>query len=74
MIRRREEKGVDSDDKLKDGEATEKDEDDEEFPANVECHEYDEEDVYIMVDLPPAIDGEALLSASAVTVKVCAVI
>ncbi|CBJ26542.1 expressed unknown protein [Ectocarpus siliculosus] len=31
--------------------------------------EYDEEDVYIVVDLPPAVDGEALLSASSVSVK-----
>lgn len=43
----------------------------EEYPDNVECEEYDEEDVYVMVELPAAVDGETLLSASSVAVKVC---
>ena len=37
---------------------------------SVEGGEYEEEEVYVMVELPPDIDGEELLSASAVTVQV----
>ncbi|CAM9320886.1 unnamed protein product [Ascophyllum nodosum] len=36
---------------------------------SVEGGEYEEEEVYVMVELPPDIDGEELLSASAVTVQ-----
>lgn len=48
----------------------EEEDEEEEFPAGVECEEeYDEEDVYVMVQMPSAVQGEALFS-SAVTVKV----
>lgn len=48
----------------------EDDDDEEEFPAGIECEEeYDEEDVYVMVQMPSVVQGEALFS-SAVTVKV----
>ena len=51
-------------------EEEEDEEEEEEFPAGVECEEeYDEEDVYVMVQMPSAVQGEALFS-SAVTVKV----
>ena len=42
----------------------------EEYPDNVDCEEYDEEDVYVMVELPTMIDTEAFTSAEAVTIKV----
>lgn len=46
-------------------------EEEEEYPDNVECDdEYDEEEVYVMVELPAAVDGEALAAASTVTIKV----
>lgn len=46
-------------------------EEEEEFPPGMDVEdEYDEEDVYIVVGLPSAVDGEALLSASSVSVKV----
>lgn len=52
-------------------EQEEEEEEEEEFPEGVECEEeYDEEDVYVVVDLPSSVDGEALLSAPAITVKV----
>eukprot|EP00904_Undaria_pinnatifida_P012034 jgi/Undpi1/7961/HiC_scaffold_24.g10433.m1 len=41
----------------------------EEYPDNVDCEEYDEEDVYVMVELPTMIDTEAFTSAEAVTIK-----
>lgn len=50
----------------------EKEEEEEEYPddVEVEClHEYDEEDVYVVVELPPGMDAEAL-GTSTVTVKV----
>lgn len=53
------------------GQRDEEEEEEEEFPAGMDCEEeYDEEDVYVMVQLPSSVDGEALLSSSAVTVKV----
>ncbi|CAN0425688.1 unnamed protein product [Pylaiella littoralis] len=52
------------------GQRDEEEEEEEEFPAGMDCEEeYDEEDVYVMVQLPSSVDGEALLSSSAVTVK-----
>lgn len=46
-------------------------EEEEEYPDNVDCDdEYDEEEVYVMVELPAAVDGEALAAASTVTIKV----
>eukprot|EP00903_Cladosiphon_okamuranus_P022280 g20486.t1 len=50
-------------------EGEEEEEEEEEFPAGVECEqEYDEEDVFVMVQMPSAVQGETLFS-SAVTVK-----
>ncbi|CAM9601177.1 unnamed protein product [Ectocarpus fasciculatus] len=52
------------------GGVEEEEEEEEEFPPGMEVEEeYDEEDVYVVVGLPPAVDGEALLSASSVSVK-----
>lgn len=52
-------------------EAKKEEEEEEEYPDNVECEdEYDEQDVYVMVELPSSVDAEALSSAEAVTIKV----
>ena len=49
----------------------EEEEEEEEYPDNVECEdEYDEEDVYVLVELPASIDAETFSSAAAVTIKV----
>jgi len=49
----------------------EEEEEEEEFPEGVACdEEYDEEDVYVMVQMPSSVDGEALLSAASVTMQV----
>lgn len=51
-------------------EEDEEEEEEEEYPDNVECEEYDEEDVYVMVELPHGVDGEALCSANSLVIKV----
>lgn len=53
----------------RDRERNHEEDEDQEFPDNVECEDYEEEDVYVMVELPPSFDGEEL-SASNVTVQV----
>lgn len=51
----------------------EEEEEEEEYPDNIEPEslegEYEEEDVYVVVELPPGFDSQAL-STSAVSVKV----